>query len=309
MTDTSAKMTTEAPTPGVMEKMEPGIRRILCPNPSPMTYWGTNTFVLGEGAVTLVDPGPDIAGHARAILDELERGERIARILVTHAHLDHSPLARPMAEHANAPVLAFGGPHAGRSEVMERLARAGLTGGGEGIDLGFAPDEILGDGETVDIGNGLAVEALWTPGHHSNHLAFALGDAVLVGDHVMAWASSLVSPPDGDLTAFMESSARLRARGDRVHYPAHGPAITAPADRLDWLIQHRKSREAEILARLATGPADAPTLTRAIYTDTPATLMAAAERNVFAHLIDLENRAIVTATPHLSPQATFTRIA
>ncbi|MBV7379184.1 MBL fold metallo-hydrolase [Maritimibacter dapengensis] len=297
---------TNAPVPGEMEFLEPGIRRILCPNPSPMTYWGTNTFILGEGSVAVVDPGPDMPGHLDAILAGVATGERIAKILVTHAHVDHSPGARLLSDRTGAPVMAFGNALAGRSKVMCDLVSGGMASGGEGVDQGFRPDETLEDGDEIDVG-GLSIGAIWTPGHFANHLSFAIGDAVLVGDHVMAWASSLVSPPDGDLTAFMASCEKLRARHDRVHYPAHGPAITDPTARLDWLIAHRKSRESEILAVLTSGPRDVAQLTRAIYTDTPDTLIPAAERNVFAHLIDLHTRGFVTSSPALTPDARFMR--
>ncbi|WP_281841973.1 MBL fold metallo-hydrolase [Sinisalibacter aestuarii] len=301
-------MTDTAPLPGTVVPLAPGIRRILAPNPSPMTFWGTNTFVIGEGEVTLLDPGPALPVHFNAILAGLAPGERVARILVSHAHLDHSPLAQPLAEATGARVLAFGGATAGRSEVMADLAARGLTGGGEGVDTTFAPDEPLEDGETIDIGGGLTLEAIWTPGHMSNHLSFALGDTVFTGDHVMGWASTLISPPDGDLTAFLASCARLRTRTDRIFHPAHGAAVTDPADRLDWLVAHRKARESAILDALAPRPSDIPTLTARIYTDTPATLLPAAERNVFAHLIDLTTRGLVRPGPALAPNALFERI-
>ncbi len=297
-------MNESAPPAGLMQRLEPGLRSILCPNPSPMTYWGTNTFVLGEGAVAVVDPGPDMTPHMQAVLDGLEPGEHVAQILVSHAHSDHAALARRMHETTGAPILAYGRAEAGRSDVMRRLVAAGMTPGGESAETGFAPDETLADGERFMAG-GLEVEALWTPGHYSSHLAFAVGDAVLVGDHVMAWASSLVSPPDGDLTAFMATCEKLRVRGDRIHYPSHGPAITDTRGRLDWLIAHRKGRERNILDGLKAGPQTIAALTRAIYTETPPPLIPAAERNVFAHLIDLETRGRVTATPSLGPEARF----
>ncbi len=302
------RATTEtSPRPGVMEGIAPGIRRILAPNPSPMTYWGTNTFVLGEGDVAIVDPGPALPAHMQAILAGLAPGERVAQILVTHAHLDHSPLARPLSEATGAKVYAFGPPEAGRSAVMEALADEGLTGGGEGVDHGFHPDICLGDGERLDLG-GLVVEALHTPGHMANHLCFALDDVVLTGDLVMGWASTLISPPDGDLTAFLASCARLAARRDRLFLPAHGAAIIDPAQRLAWLIAHRKDRETAILAALAAGPADLASLARQIYTDTPAALLPAAERNIFAHLIDLTGRNLTRALPRLSVDAKFARL-
>lgn len=298
----------DRPPAGVMTPLEPGIRRIIAPNPSPMTYWGTNTFVLGEGDVAVIDPGPADPVHMDALLSGLQRGERVTQILVTHSHLDHSPLARPLSEATGAPVMAFGDAQAGRSEVMRDLVARGLSSGGEGVDAGFRPDIRISDGEIVRAG-GLDIEAIWTPGHFANHLSFAWQGAVFTGDHVMGWASSLVSPPDGDLTAFMASCAKLAARADRIYFPAHGAAITDPAARMAWLIAHRQSREADLLATLADGrPTTVSALTRTIYTDTPPALMPAAERNVFAHLIDLVTRKIVVAEPQLEAHADFRRI-
>ncbi len=294
--------------PGRVAQIAPEIRRILAPNPSPMTFWGTNTFLVGTGAVTVIDPGPAIPGHLRAILDGLDPGERITRILVTHAHLDHSPLARPLAEATGAKIQALGGPTTGRSSLMASLAAQGLTGGGEGVDHAFSPDLRLEDGEPVDLGGGLEMVALWTPGHFSNHLCFALGDVVFTGDQVMGWASTMISPPDGDLTAFLASCAKLADRNDRLFLPAHGAAIDDPGGRLAWLVDHRREREAQILGALQARPATIPTLVAAIYTDTDPRLRPAAERNVFAHLIDLEGRGLVRAQPTLAPDASFERI-
>ncbi|MCK8462397.1 MBL fold metallo-hydrolase [Aliiroseovarius sp. S1339] len=296
------------PPAGVMTALHPGIRRIIAPNPSPMTYWGTNTFILGEGDVAVIDPGPADRAHMDAILSGLARGERVTEILVTHAHLDHSPLARHLSEATGAPVIAFGNARAGRSAVMQDLVARGLKSGGEGVDAGFTPDICVADGEFFQAG-GFEIEVIWTPGHFSNHLSFATQGIVFTGDHVMGWASSLVSPPDGDLTAFMASCAKLAARCDRIYYPAHGLEITDPAARMAWLIAHRKSRENDILAALSHArPIAIPALTRAIYTDTPAPLIPAAERNVFAHLIDLSTRKIVAAEPQLEAHADFRRI-
>jgi glyoxylase-like metal-dependent hydrolase (beta-lactamase superfamily II) len=297
--------TKDRPAAGIMQQMEPGIRRIIAPNPSPMTYWGTNTFVLGEGNVAVIDPGPADPTHLQAILNGLQPGERITQILVTHAHLDHSPLARPLSDATGAPILAFGDAMAGRSVVMHDLVARGLTSGGEGVDASFTCDITLSDGEIFTAG-GLEIETIWTPGHFANHISFATQGIVFTGDHIMAWASSLVSPPDGDLTAFMASCRKLEARQDRVYYPAHGDRIDAPAERLSWLINHRLTRESEIMTTLSRlEDATVPALTREIYTETPDALIPAAERNVFAHLIDLATREIVTATPQLEANAIF----
>lgn len=296
-------MTTSAPEPGHAETLAPGLRRILAPNPSPMTHWGTNTYLVGEREVAVIDPGPDHAGHMAEILRAAGAG-RISHILVTHAHLDHAPLARPLSRATGAPVLAYGGHRAGRSEVMQRLAAEGLAGGGEGVDAAFAPDETLADGVVVS-GEDWTLTAHWTPGHFGNHLCFSWEGAVFTGDLVMGWASSLVSPPDGDLTDFMASCAYLQTLDAEVFHSGHGAPIDAPAERLDWLIGHRRDREAQILDALSHAPRTPSELTAALYSDTPVELHAAAQRNVFAHLVDLTGRGRVGAIPRLSPDATF----
>ncbi len=286
---------------GRAEQLAPGLRRILAPNPSAMTLHGTNTYLLGHGALAVIDPGPDDKNHLAAIRRALAPGEWISHILVTHSHLDHAPLARALSRETGAPVLAFGDSSAGRRADLARLS--GL-GGGEGVDRAFRPDRTLADGETVQAAD-WSVTALHMPGHMGNHLCFVWGDAVFTGDHVMAWASSMISPPDGDLGAYMKSLDALARRRDRVFYPGHGAPVTDPSARLAELIAHRRSREAQILAALRAGPADAATLTRAIYTDVDPALHPAALRTVIAHLVDLINRKIVTAIGPLALDARF----
>ena len=292
------------PMIGVAESLEPGLRRIVAPNPSPMTYRGTNTYLLGTRGLAVIDPGPENDAHLESILAAVEPGQQITHIFVTHSHLDHSPLALPLAARSGAPVLAFGAARAGRSEVMQTLAARGLMGGGEGIDEAFTPDQTLPDGAVVE-GDGWTLEALHTPGHIGNHLCLGWGDACFSADHVMGWASSLVSPPDGDLTDFMSSCARLQKRDWRVFYPGHGGAIEDPAGRLEWLIAHRLSREAAILEALKAGPQDAATLAQMIYTETPPALLGAATRNVLAHLVDLTGKFQVSSVGPLQGDATF----
>ncbi|WP_417525756.1 MBL fold metallo-hydrolase [Marinovum sp.] len=287
------------PVPGHAEMLAPGLRRLLAPNPSPMTFWGTNTYLLGEREVAVIDPGPDDPAHLEAILRALPAGSTLSHIIVTHAHLDHSPLARPLSEATGAKVYAFGPASAGRSAVMTALAETGLTGGGEGIDRDFMPDEVLRDGDSLSTRE-WQLTALHTPGHMGNHICLAWGDALFSGDHVMGWASSLVSPPDGDLTDFMASCARLAARPWSRFYPGHGAPVEDPSARLDWLITHRRAREAEILAALARGPSTAQALARQIYHDVPPALLPAAARNVFAHLVDLTGKNRVTPVSTLS---------
>jgi glyoxylase-like metal-dependent hydrolase (beta-lactamase superfamily II) len=294
------------PPIGIAEELEPGLRRIVAPNPSPMTYRGTNTYLLGTEDICVIDPGPQSDVHLKAIMDAIGPGQRLSKIIVTHAHVDHSPLARPLAQAVahKVPVLAFGPAYEGMSPVMQRLSASGMAGGGEGIDAEFAPDQRVSDGDHLHIGD-ITLEVLHTPGHIGNHICLAWGDRCFTADHVMGWASSLVSPPDGDLTDFMASCAKLQTRDWRVFYPGHGAPVNDPAARLSWLISHRKNREAEILRALFEGPATARELAQKIYTDVPSALLGAASRNVFAHLIDLTGKGEVIAQGSLSFSAPF----
>lgn len=292
------------PPIGKPEQLQPGLRRIVAPNPSPMTWRGTNTYLLGETGLAVIDPGPDSAAHLDAILKAVGPGQRITHILVTHAHLDHSPLSRALARATGAPVLAYGDARAGRSAVMQMLADQGLAGGGEGVDVDFVPDRAVADGEVIT-GDGWSLRALWTPGHFGNHLAFLWGDIAFSGDLVMGWATSLVSPPDGDLTDFMTSCASLRDTGATVLHTGHGAPVTDPAARIAWLLAHRLGREASVMQILARGPSDVRSLTAQIYVDTPPALLPAAERNVFAHLVDLVQKSKVKPDGELSATTVF----
>ena len=290
------------PEPGVMQQIEPGLRSVLAPNPSPMTHWGTNTFLLGEGEVAVIDPGPALPAHLAAILAALRPGERISHIFVTHAHLDHSPLARPLAEATGAEVLAFGDARAGLSP---RMAGVQGLGGGEGLDLAFTPDRCLQDGEVV-AGGTWALEVLHTPGHLGSHICLGWGDRLFTGDHVMGWAPSLVSPPEGDMTDYMASLARLAQRPWLRLYPAHGAAIEVPATRLRELITHRQSREALILQAL-TQPRPLEALLADVYHDTAPALLPAARRNLLAHLLDLLHRNEISQENKPLTEARFHR--
>ncbi|MCC6000729.1 MAG: MBL fold metallo-hydrolase [Pararhodobacter sp.] len=279
------------PRPGKPLSLAPGVRLVLAPNPSPMTERGTNTYLLGEGHVTVLDPGPDLPVHLAAITAALAPGERIARILVSHSHVDHAPAARPLALATGAPVLAFGDAEAGRSERMKRLVGQGI-GGGEGVDAAFRPDATLADGDDLDIG-GATLRILHTPGHLGNHLSFLWGQALFCGDTVMGWAPSLVSPPDGDLTDFMRSLDRLEALGQTRLYPGHGGPVDDGPARIRALRSHRLGREAAIRNAIAAGAGDAQAIVQRVYTDVPVALLPGALRNVLAHLIDLEGRGLV----------------
>ncbi|MEL6466293.1 MAG: MBL fold metallo-hydrolase [Pseudomonadota bacterium] len=292
------------PPIGVPEILEPRLRRIVAPNPSPMTYRGTNTYLIGTHDLAVIDPGPDSPDHLRAILSAVGPDQNISHILVTHTHLDHSPLARPLALRTGAPVIAFGNAQAGRSAVMTDLSRNGLSGGGEGVDVNFRADQPVANGDII-AGSDWVLEVIHTPGHLGNHISLAWGDACLTADHVMGWASSLVSPPDGDLTDFMASCARLSERDWRVFYPGHGAPILAPQTRLTWLIKHRLERETAILDVLRTGPKTASEVAKAVYIDTPSAMLPAATRNVLAHLIDLMGKSRVAALGPLGEHTRF----
>lgn len=275
----------EAPAPGQPIALAPGLLRVLAPNPAPMTHWGTNSYLLGTDRLAVIDPGPADPRHLAALRAAIDR-RPVSHILVTHAHLDHSPLAAPLARETGAPVLAFGDARAGRSAAMAKLTRAAALGGGEGVDAGFAPDQCLTDGETVT-GDGWTLRALHTPGHMGNHLCLLWGDTAFSGDHVMGWATSLVSPPDGDLSDFMASLARLAATGVQKLWPGHGAPVADAQARITALTAHRAARTAQIRAALAQAPGTAAEITARVYTEVPPALLPAAERNVLAHLIAL----------------------
>lgn len=279
--------------------LAPGLWRVLAPNPSAFTGPGTNSYLVGGREVAVIDPGPDDSRHLAAILGALPPGARVTAILVTHAHRDHSGLARRLAAETGAPVFAFGDWTAGRDPRRAALA---ALGGGEGVDRDFAPDRRLTDGEEV-AGEGWRIAALWTPGHMGNHLSFRLGGTVFTGDLVMGWASSIISPPDGDLAAFRASLGRLAGLGARRFLPGHGPPVEAPAARLAELLAHRAEREASIRAALAAGCRTAAEVVAAVYTDTPAALHPAALRSVLAHLLDLADRGLAATADPPGPAA------
>ena len=267
------------------------VRVVLAPNPSAMTGPGTNSFLIGEDEVAVIDPGPDDPAHIEAILDTAEG--RISHILLTHAHLDHSAGVGRLAKATGAPVFAFGPAEAGRSPAMQRLAATGLVAGGEGIDRAVRPDITLRHGEVLQSSD-WTIEALHTPGHIGSHLSFRLGDAIFCGDLVMGWATTLISPPDGDLVDFLRSLDLLAGLSPRILYPAHGDPVTEPQARLEELAAHRRARSAQIMAALGRSPQTARELALRIY-DVRPSLMPAAERNVMAHLLALRDLGAVVS--------------
>jgi glyoxylase-like metal-dependent hydrolase (beta-lactamase superfamily II) len=283
------------------------LRRVLAPNPSPMTGPGTWTDIIGTGRVAVIDPGPALEPHLQAILAALDPGERVEAILVTHAHLDHSALAPALSRATGAPILAYGTAMDGRSAGMLRLVATGMQSGGEGLDHGFRPDRRLADGEVVS-GPDWALRAVHTPGHLGAHLCLAWEDVLFSGDHVMGWAPSLVSPPDGDMGAYMASLERLAAERLRLMLPAHGDPVLDPAARLEELTRHRKGREAQVFDALAAGPARLAEVTAHVYAGLAPGLVPAASRNALAHLIDLSEKNLITAYPFPGPDALWSRL-
>ena len=282
----------------------PTIQLLRAPNPGPFTGTGTNTYLLGDKALVIIDPGPDLPAHLNALLVAI-KNRPVAAIIVTHGHLDHSALAPRLSALTKAKVLAFGDAHAGMSAQMRQFAAEGLTGG-EGSDLTFAPDQTVADGQLLSLAD-LQIEVIHTPGHMGNHISLALGDTLLSGDHVMGWSTSLVSPPEGDMGAYIASLRKLAARKWSRFLPGHGEAVTDPAARLTELISHRLAREAAILTELSRAPATATELAHAIYTTTPPALLPAATRNVLAHLIDLTAQGKAKAEPGPLQTARFSR--
>lgn len=271
----------EWPT-GRIERLTPRVRRLLAGNPSPFTYTGTQTYVVGRGEVAVIDPGPDLMAHVEAILASVE-GERVAAILCTHTHRDHSPASRPLAEATGAPIVGCA-PLA----LEDDGPRADAA-----FDFGYRADRVLDDGEALE-GDGWTLRAVATPGHTSNHLCFALEEekALFSGDHVMGWSTTVVSPPDGDMTDYMASLDRLLERDDAVHYPAHGPAVHDPQSHVRRLIEHRRMRERQILGEIERGEGRIPAMVERIYADIDHRLHPAAGRSVLAHLVELERRGL-----------------
>ncbi|MGH6664514.1 MAG: MBL fold metallo-hydrolase [Pseudolabrys sp.] len=274
--------------PDTVDEPMPGIRRVMANNPGPFTFKGTLSYIVGKGKVAIVDPGPADAVHIAALLDAV-RNETVTHILVTHTHRDHSP-AVPAIKAATGATVYAEGPH--------RAARPLHIGEHNPLDSSgdrdFRPDVALKDGEVVS-GDGWSIEAVATPGHTANHMAYALPEknVLFAGDHVMAWATSIVAPPDGAMSDYMASLQKLAKRGEQTYFPGHGPAIDDAGRFVNYYILHRKAREASILYRLGKGDTDIPSIVRAIYIGIDPRLTGAAGLSVLAHLEDLVTRGLV----------------
>jgi glyoxylase-like metal-dependent hydrolase (beta-lactamase superfamily II) len=284
-------------TPGVAVDVAPGVRAMVANNPGPFTFKGTVSYIIGRGKVAILDPGPDDDTHVAALLDAV-RGETVTDIFITHTHRDHSP-AVPKIKAATGATVHAEGPHRPARPLhigeAERLDASG--------DMDFRPDGTLADGDVVS-GPGWTIEALTTPGHTANHMAYALKEADLIfsGDHVMAWSTSIVAPPDGAMSDYMASLEKLARRSEPLYLPGHGgPVRDAPRFAQSY-IRHRHGREESILRRLAKGAADIPTIVRAVYIGLDPRLSGAAALSTLAHLEDLVARGLVATdgTPSIA---------
>ena len=287
-------------------KIADGLVRVLAPNPSPMTYYGTNTYLLGKREVAVIDPGPRSELHMNTILQALDDDAEISTILVTHAHRDHSSLASDLSARTGALICAFGDSKAGRHVQMSDLSHSDMPAGVKGVDDSFVPDRKLCPGEVLE-GQGWSIEAIWTPGHFGNHMCFAWreGGVIFTGDHVMGWSTSVVSPPDGSMTDYLESLGKLLTRPETIYLPGHGDRVENAQGLVNSIIEHRMAREREILQLLGLAPSSSVRLAREIYSGLSSGLLWAATMNIFAHLLDLRSRRIVDASGPVHPESVF----
>lgn len=270
---------------GLVERPEPLVARVLAPNPSPYTYTGTQTYIVGNaGEVAVIDPGPNEPDHLDALMAAIG-DDKVVAIMCTHTHRDHSPAAAPLAERTGAPIVG----------CAPLVIKTDLPRSDEAFDTTYAPDRVLEDGEAMT-GRGWTLRAVHTPGHTSNHLCFALEEsgALFTGDHVMGWSTSVVVPPDGDMGDYMRSLDKLYQREDRVYYSAHGAPIEKPRQLVRGMMGHRRQRENQILRLLGEEPRTLPDFIPLMYKGLDPRLDGAAQMSVKAHLIDLERRGMVT---------------
>lgn len=285
---------------GAASRVSPLIERVIAPNPGPFTFTGTGSYLVGRshpGAeIAVIDPGPLDDAHLRALLSAAA-DRRVSHVLVTHTHRDHAPLARPLAEATGALICAARPP--------ERETHASGAGD-EDEDGGFQPDVVLEDGEVI-AGDGWTIETVATPGHASNHLAFALNEenALFSGDHVMGWSTTVVAPPDGDMRDYLASLDKVIGRDFDTIWPAHGPPITDVAPFLKAYRAHRLEREAQVIARLRAGDRTVSEMTPVLYAAVDQRLWPAASLSVLAHLIKLVEDGMVVAEPRPALSATF----
>lgn len=276
-----------APVDPAAERVSPLVRRVIAPNAGPFTYTGTCSYVVGDGDVAIIDPGPADPRHIDALLAAIA-GERLRFVFVTHTHRDHSPAASALKAATGAKVVGCRA-YAPAGDGVEKG-----SGFDASHDSAYAPDAVLADGDQIALG-GATIEALETPGHTANHLCFALREekALFTGDHVMGWSTTVIAPPDGSMSHYMASLERLRARDEAIFWPGHGEAVREPARLLRAQIHHRRAREAAILQRLAQGDETIAEMVARIYENVDKRLHRAAAATVLAHLEDLSARGLV----------------
>ncbi|MGD0562255.1 MAG: MBL fold metallo-hydrolase [Roseiarcus sp.] len=271
---------------GVVTRLSPLTRRLIAGNASPFTFTGTCSYIVGEGEVAIIDPGPADEGHLAALVAAVA-GERVSHIVVTHSHRDHCAGAAALRQKTGAPIVG----------TRAHVAREGAPGGLDAAhDLGYAPDAALADGERIE-GRGFTLETIATPGHAANHLCFALlqENALFSGDHVMAWSTSIVAPPDGSMADYMASLEKLRLREETIYWPGHGGPVREPQRYVRALANHRRQREAAILARLEAGETGIPEIVARVYAGLSPALVGAASLSTLAHLVDLVARGVVAS--------------
>ena len=300
---------------GRVVHLAPGLRRVIAENPSKFTYRGTGTYLVGAGEVAVIDPGPELDSHRDALAAALA-GERVTAIVVTHCHADHSPLAAWLRAETGAPTYAYG-PHPRPDPddpiVAEELAEsAGSSTGGvkveEATDYDFEPDVRVADGEIAARGPGWTLRGVHTPGHTSNHLCVAFEEQGILfpGDHVMGWSTTVVSPPDGDMTAYIHSLRKVAGRSDAVYWPTHGPAIPRPQDYVTALVEHRLERERQVLAAVRDGLDTIPAIVARLYAGVREELHKPAGRSVLSHLTKLWDEGKVATADAARPRLTAT---
>jgi len=285
-------------------ELQDGLMRLIAPNPSPMTSTGTNTYILGRKELLIIDPGPNSEAHLRNIMEVIPNNTKVTHILITHSHLDHSGLAPKLSKILNAPTLAFGTALDGLSNDMKRICKMGLTFETFGIDTEFVPDHFLEDKEKISSLE-WEVVAHHTPGHLSNHICYQYLDKLFTGDHIMEWSTSVISPPEGDVSQFINSCEKIYNLHCKKFYPGHGIPVENPSERIVELIEHRKKREAEILNFLKNRDATISQITKKIYLNIDQNLLSVASRNVKAHLVDLIIKKQVTVDDISSDTAMY----
>ena len=280
---------------GEVARVSPRIRRVIAENPGPFTFLGTGVYIVGKGEVAVIDPGPVIDAHFEAIKAAVA-GERITHVFTTHTHLDHSPLAHPLATWAGCKVYGRPDPNVAHVEVS-------LDEDGE---AGFKPDVLVNDGDVFS-GPDWTLEAITTPGHMSNHVCYALKEeaALFSGDHIMGWSTTVISPPDGNMRQYFASLDKIRARGFSTLWPTHGPPVTDVAPFIDAYATHRRAREAAILERIRAGDTLIPDMVKVIYKDVDKRLHAPAAHSVLAHVIQLVEEGRVIADGPLTLAAHY----